>query len=154
MPSFRGISYPVPVGVPPRWSDMEYETATALLPLETELVEHLYKQSECELESQIEDLKIYSRQHTVVGHYSNFSSNSVSVPENPENEQKDFCHISLKDSPHIYGVIFFIYFNKLDSIEIHGYGDEEFPHDGITRSIKAITFDDPNLSNWIKEIVQ
>ena len=123
---------------------MDYETATALLPLEKQLAEHLFEKSDCNLNNQIEDLKVYSRQHTVVGHYSNFSSNSVGVPKNSENEQKDFCHISLKGSTHIYGVIFYIYFNKLDSIEIHGYGDEEFPHDGITCSITSITFDDPN----------
>ena len=150
----RDRLYPVPVGIPPRWSDMEYETATTLLPLERQLVKHLYKKSGCELEGQIEDLEIYSRQHTVVGHYSHFSPNSVGVPENPENEQKDFCHIFLEDSTYIYGVLFYIYFNKLDCIEIHGYGDEEFPHDGITRSITAITFDDPNLSDWKKGITQ
>ena len=133
---------------------MEYAAATALLPLEEQLAAHLFKKSDGNLDGQIEKLKVYSRQHTVVGHYSYFSPKSVGVPENPENEQKGFCHFSLKDNTVIYGAIFHIYFNTLDSIEIHGYGDEEFPHDGITRSIQNITFDDQNLSNWIKETIQ
>ena len=153
MPDCRGISYPVPAGVPPRGSDMEYDAATALLPLEEQLIEQFFKNTEHSINHSIQDIGVFGRRHTGCGHYTEFSREPREIPKNSQNENKDGCCFQLKDCNEPFGAIFYIYYNKLDSIEIHKFG-MDFPPDGITRSITAITFGDPNLPNWKKEIVQ
>lgn len=151
MADFRGINFPEPVGNPPRWNDMEYDVASPLLPLESQLVEHFFGKTTHKFEKKISDLKVYGRQHTVVGHYTEFSPEPRDVPANAQDSHKEEATFFVTDVKHPFGAIFYIYWGSLNSIEIYQLG-QDFPPDGITRSITAITFDDPNNSDWQESI--
>ena len=80
MPDYRGITYPIPQGTPSRASDMEYSAAISMLPLEKGLVESLYTHTELELSHTLKELSVFGRQHTVLGHYTEFSPRPRTVP--------------------------------------------------------------------------
>ena len=152
MPDYRGITYPIPEGTPPRASDMEYCAATSMLPLEKNLVESLYNNTELELSHSIKEVSVFGREHTVVGHYTEFLPEPRIVPSQTEDEAKDGCCFYIDGCSAPFGSIYYIYHNNLACIEIYSLG-EDFPPDGITRKIKAITFGDPNLSGWKESLV-
>ena len=151
MPQYHDITYPVPKGNPPVWTDMEYDVGTGLLPLEKGLLKHMFEHSEMNLKNSLEDIEVFGRQHTVVGHYSEFSPEPRDVPENPNDDRKDEVTFFIEGCSASFGAIFYIYYNKVDCIEIYGLG-ENFPNDGIIRSITAITSGDPNKKEWQESI--
>ena len=130
---------------------MEYNVGTGLLPLEKSLLKHMFEHSEMNLRNSLEDIEVYGRQHTVVGHYSEFSPGPRDVPESPNDNRKDEATFFIEGCSEPFGAIFYIYYNKVDCIEIYELG-ENFPNDGITRSITAITSGDPNKKEWRESV--
>jgi len=130
---------------------MEYCVGTDLLPLEKSLLEHVFEQFENNLEHSLDDIRVYGRRHTVIGHYSEFSPQPRIVPENPKNDRKDGTTFFIEGCSEPFGAIFYIYYNKIDCIEIYALG-ESFPDNGITRSISAITTGNSNEKEWQESI--
>ena len=130
---------------------MEYAVGTGLLPLEKGLLKHMFEHSEMDLENSLEDIEVFGRQHTVVGHYSEFSPKPRDVPENPNDDEKHESTFFIEGCSAPFGAIFYIYYNKVDCIEIYGLG-KNFPAGGIIRSITAITSGDSNEKEWQESV--
>ena len=129
---FAGIEYPEP-NERSEPSEVDYLNPAPLLPLELEIFQKIMESDDNKLEQgfDLSALRVTSRQHTVVGHYTNFVDSTLEGDWN----ETDGTNFILSNRIWV-DCILFLKSGKPYFLELVTCGNDTFASDGLIQAVE------------------